>query len=102
MISGVAGADYSACTDGDVSGDDCMPTCATGSASTPATGFVLSCAANGEFVGHDTIWVCQGRSARCPPFDVPTTTTITIANKLLLLIVVGVVSSRSSGMVQLL
>lgn len=53
-------ANYSTCA-ADVSGDTCVPTCASGyEASTPATGFVLSCDPVGDFDGHDDTLVCVG------------------------------------------
>ena len=58
----VAGADYSSCVDGDVSGVTCTPTCSAGYATTAvAVGFTLTCdAGDGSFDGADATLSCDG------------------------------------------
>ena len=58
----VAGADYSSCVDGDVSGAMCTPTCLAGYAATAAAaGFALTCdAGDGSFDGADATLSCDG------------------------------------------
>ena len=58
----VAGADYSSCVDGDVSGETCTPTCSAGYATTAAAaGFTLTCdAGDGSFDGADASLSCDG------------------------------------------
>ena len=57
----VAGADYSSCVDGDVSGETCTPICADGYRTVAAAaGFIMNCAGDGSFFGADTSLICEG------------------------------------------
>jgi hypothetical protein len=61
IANAVTGADYTSCTDGEITGATCMAVCGPGyTTATSAAGFVLSCDSSGDFDGADGSLDCIG------------------------------------------